>query len=99
MTSTAKVSVAIGRAELAWAKTLARLEGKSLSAVVTESLAERRRLAALAEVVAWMAEAQPPLTDDELRATHRELAAKRNRTKSARGPSKKSRTSTPRRRG
>ena len=53
---------------LAWAKTLARLEGKSLSAVVTESLAERRRLAALAEVVAWMAEAQPPLTDDELNA-------------------------------
>jgi hypothetical protein len=50
------------------AKTLARLEGKSLSAVVTESLAERRRLAALAEVVAWMGEAQPPLTDDELNA-------------------------------
>ena len=99
MASTAKVSVAIGRAELAWAKMLARVEGKSLSAVVTESLAERRRLAALAEVVAWMAEAQPPLTDDELRATHRELAAKRNRTKSARGPSKKSRASAPRRRG
>jgi hypothetical protein len=99
MTSTAKVSVAIGRAELAWARTLARLEGKSLSAVVTESLAERRRLAALAEVVAWMAEAQPPLTDDELNATQRELAARRNRAKGALGPSKKSRTSTPRRRG
>jgi hypothetical protein len=66
MTSTAKVSVAIGRAELAWAKTLARREGKSLSAVVTESLAERRRLTALAEVVVWMAEAQAPLTGDEL---------------------------------
>jgi|HubBroStandDraft_2_1064218.scaffolds.fasta_scaffold1100503_1 hypothetical protein len=98
MTSTAKVSVAIGRAELAWAKTLARIEGKSLSAVVTESLAERRRLAALAEIVAWMAEAQAPLTDDELNAAQRELAAKRSRTKGAR-QSKKSRTSTPRRRG
>ena len=96
MTSTAKVSVAIGRAELAWAKTLARREGKSLSAVVTESLAERRRLGALAEVVAWMAEAQPPLTDDELNAAQHELAA--NRTKRAPG-SKKSRTSVPRRRG
>ena len=70
--------------------------GKSLSAVVTESLAERRRLAALAEVVAWMAEAQPPHTDDELNAAQRELAAKRNRTKGARGP-KKSRASAPRR--
>jgi hypothetical protein len=30
MTSTAKVSVAIGRAELEWAKTLARREGKNL---------------------------------------------------------------------
>jgi len=99
VTSTAKVSVAIGRAELAWAKTLARLEGKSLSAAVTESLAERRRLAALAEVVAWMAEAQPPLTDDELNAARREFAARRNRTKSPRGQSTKSRTSTPRRRG
>jgi hypothetical protein len=99
MTSTAKVSVAIGRAELAWAKTLARIEGKSLSAVVTESLAERRRLAALAEIVAWMGEAQPPLTDDELNAAQRELAAKRSRTKGARGQSKKSRTSAPRRRG
>ncbi len=99
MTSTAKVSVAIGRAELAWAKTLARLEGKSLSAVVTESLAERRRLAALSEVVAWMAEAQPPLTDDELNGAQRELAARRNRAKGARVPGKKSRPSTPRRRG
>lgn len=81
MVSTAKVSVAIGRDELAWAKTLARREGKSLSAVVTESLAERRRLVALAEVVAWMEEGQPPLSDAELRVAQRELAAKRTRAK------------------
>jgi hypothetical protein len=97
MTSTAKVSVAIGRAELAWAKTLARREGKSLSAVVTESLAERRRLTALAEVVAWMAEAQPSLTDEELNAAQRELAAKRKSTKGAPELSTKSRTSRRRR--
>jgi hypothetical protein len=77
MTSTAKVSVAIGRAELAWARTLARREGKSLSAVVTESLAERRRLTALAEVVVWMAEAQAPLTDDELNAAQRAARPRR----------------------
>lgn len=81
MVSTAKVSVAIGRDELAWAKTLARSEGKSLSAVVTESLAERRRLVALAEVVAWMGEGQPALSDAELKVAQRELAAKRTRAK------------------
>jgi len=99
MTTTAKVSMAIGRAELEWAKTLARREGKSLSAIVTESLAERRRLAALAEVVAWMAEAQAPLTDDEVNAAQRELAAERKPAKGAPGRTKKSRRSMPRRRG
>ena len=76
MTATAKVSVAIGRDELAWAKTLARREGKSLSAVVTESLAERRRLEALADVVEWMGEGQPPLTAAELRGAQRALGAR-----------------------
>ena len=75
MASTAKVSVAIGRAELAWARAVARREGKSLSAVVTDSLAERRRLAALAEVVAWMGDGQPPLTERELDAARRALGA------------------------
>lgn len=77
MTLTTKVSVAIGREELAWAKTLARREGKSLSAIVTGSLAERRRLAALADVVAWMAEDEPPLSDAELGAAQRDLPASR----------------------
>jgi hypothetical protein len=40
--STANVSVAIGEDELAWARSVARREGKSLSAVLTESLAEKR---------------------------------------------------------
>lgn len=72
--STAKVSVAIGEDELAWARSVARREGKSLSAVVTESLAERRRLAALREVVSWMGEGQEPLSEEELAAANRELA-------------------------
>ena len=74
MTSTAKVSVAIGRTELAWAKTSARRQGKSLSMVVTESLAERRRLTALTEVVQWMGHGEPPLTDAEVRAALEALA-------------------------
>lgn len=75
--STAKVSVAIGEEELAWARALARREGKSLSAVLTESLAERRRLAALHEVVAWMGEGESPLSAAELAAARRALGAKR----------------------
>ena len=71
--STAKVSVAIGEDELAWARSVARREGKSLSAVLTESLAERRRLAALREVVAWMAEGEEPLSGAEVAAANREL--------------------------
>jgi hypothetical protein len=61
----AKVSLAIGEEELGWARTVARREGKSLSAVVTESLAARQRLEALGEVVAWMAGDQRPLSKAE----------------------------------
>ena len=77
MAATEKVSVAIGRDELVWAKALARREKKSLSAVLTEALAERRRLRALADVVAWMGEEQPALTKAELRAARRELDSRR----------------------
>lgn len=71
--STAKVSVAIGEEELHWARSVARREGKSLSAVVTESLAERRRLAALRDVVSWMGKGEEPLSKEELAAASREL--------------------------
>jgi hypothetical protein len=84
--STAKVSVAIGEDELAWARSVARREGKSLSAVLTESLAERRRLAALREVVRWMAKGQPPLSRQELASAERDLApaaSPRRRTRPA----------------
>jgi hypothetical protein len=83
--STAKVSVAIGEEELHWARSVARREGKSLSAVLTESLAERRRLAALREVVAWMGKGEEPLSKEELAAANRELgdvaAARPRRTR------------------
>lgn len=71
--ATAKVSVAIGEDELAWARSVARREGKSLSAVVTESLAERKRLAAMRDVLEWMGEGQPPLTREEIERAKKKL--------------------------
>jgi hypothetical protein len=73
---TAKVSVALGEDELEWARSVARREGKSLSAVLTESLAERRRLAALREVIDWMQKGEEPLSQDELAAANRELGTR-----------------------
>ena len=72
--STAKVSIAIGEEELAWARALARREGKSLSAIISESIAERRRLTALREVVEWMAIDQPPLSKSEIAIANAALA-------------------------
>jgi hypothetical protein len=91
--STAKVSVAIGEEELEWARSLARQEGKSLSAVLTESLAERRRLAALREVVAWMGNGAAPLSKEELATANVELGGA-SRARASRG----SRKPPPRRR-
>jgi hypothetical protein len=71
--STAKVSVAIGQAELAWARERAKEQGKSLSAVLTESLAEQKRLAALQDVLDWMGEGKAPLSDEELANASKEL--------------------------
>ena len=73
----AKVSVAIGEAELGWAKARARRERKSLSAVVTESLATQRRLEALADVVEWMSADQKPLTPAERRDAARQLRSRK----------------------
>lgn len=70
---TAKVSVAIDEDALEWARTVARREGKSLSAVVSESLAQQKRLAAMREVLNWMGEGKPPLTEAELEAARQEL--------------------------
>jgi hypothetical protein len=77
MAATAKVSVAIGNAELGWARERARRERKSLSAVVTEMLAAQRRLEALAEVVGWMSEGRRPLTKAEVAEAARELRSRR----------------------
>lgn len=77
MAATAKVSVAIGKAELSWAKTRAKRERKSLSAVVTETIAAQRRLEALRDVVEWMQAEQPPLEARELATASRELKSRK----------------------
>jgi hypothetical protein len=77
MAATAKVSVALGREELVWARARARRLGKSLSAVLTDTIAAQKRLEALGEVVAWMAEGQPPLTRVELTVASRTLRSRR----------------------
>lgn len=77
MGATAKVSVALGEVELRWARARARREGKSLSAIVTETLAAQRRLEALADVVEWMQEGQPPLTKAERHAADRLITSRR----------------------
>lgn len=77
MGTTAKVSMAIGRDELAWAKKQARRRGKSLSSVVTEALAEQRRREALEDVLEWMGEGKAPVSRGELESVRRELRSRK----------------------
>jgi len=72
MAATAKVSVAIGKSELAWVKARARREHKSVSAIVTDTLAAQRRLEALRDVVEWMQSEQPPLELHEIKRAARD---------------------------
>lgn len=77
MATTAKISVAVGQEELAWAKKVAKLRGKSLSAVVTEALAEQRRIEAMKDVLDWLSEGQPPLTSKERAAARRSIRSRK----------------------
>lgn len=93
--TTAKVSVAIGEPELAWARARARAQGKSLSALLTETIAEQKRLEAMREVLDWLGEGKPPLTQAEIDAGAAELGLARSSPKRKRGSRK---TSSSRRR-
>lgn len=75
--ATAKVSVAIGQAELGWARAEARAKGMSLSAVVTEKLAAQRRLEALGDVSDWMQHGQLAVTKAELAAATRAMRSRK----------------------
>lgn len=56
---------------------VARRDRKSVSAVVTESLAAQKRLEALGEVVAWMSEGQHPATKAERASARRALRSRK----------------------
>ena len=70
-----KLSVAVPRETAAWARRDARKLKKSLSAVVTEALEDRRRARAWAKF-RDAALGGEPLTSQELQAARRELAWK-----------------------
>ncbi|MBZ0251221.1 MAG: hypothetical protein K8F93_16320 [Burkholderiales bacterium] len=76
-----KVSLAIGREELAWARKRAKHEGRSVSSVLTEvvrlarqaEIERARRRDAWSEVLAWALEGQPPFSPEEHEDALREL--------------------------
>lgn len=92
---TSKVSVAIGDPELEWARARARAQGKSLSALLTETIAEQKRLEAMRNVLDWLGEGKPPLTRAEIDAAAEELGITRSSPKPKRRAPK---TSSARRR-
>jgi len=76
-----KVSIAIGREELAWVKRQARRSRSSVSAVLTEAarrmqeeeLRKERQRAAWAEYEVWAAKEHGPVTPEGIEAALREL--------------------------
>lgn len=78
-----KVSVAIGREDLEWARERADREGASLSSVLTAAIRATReregklakQRAALDTYIAWATKGKP-LTAKELEAARRELEGK-----------------------
>ena len=89
--SVGKISVAIGREELEWARSRAKREGTSLSAVLTEAArtvreqeARRKRQdAAWSEFVAWATDGQG-LAAEQLEDARRELSPGRRLRKATR---------------
>lgn len=79
-----KVTIAIGKAEYAWARKRAKREGRSVSAVLTAATREvaeaeakrERQQQAWAELQEWMLGGKPP-TAVELEAARRELDGER----------------------
>jgi Arc/MetJ-type ribon-helix-helix transcriptional regulator len=59
-----KVSVSLDESDLAWLRQQAKRRGKSLSAVVTESVRQARRERALDELLRWLD--APKLTLEQL---------------------------------
>lgn len=67
-----KLSLTLSKEDADWARKLAKSQGKSLSAVVSETIRERRQLQAWK---AWLTDSlgDEPLTESEREAARREL--------------------------
>lgn len=69
MAAVDKISISIDTELLRWAKDRAEQDGTSLSALIGDALAERRRLEALDEVIEWLG---GPASTEEVAAVLRE---------------------------
>lgn len=70
--ASARIRVALGEEELAWARARAKRLKTSISAVVAEAIRERRRAEASREVLDWLLEVNPRATSAELEEIERE---------------------------
>lgn len=71
MSTVQKISVSVGREELAWARRRARLQGTSLSAVVSDALLRQRRADAGLGLLAELGTSD--ITLEDLQALRAEL--------------------------
>lgn len=74
MARTEKLSLALPKETLVWARERAKAAGVSLSAAIAEVLDRQRRHEAWEEWLAEAMEGEPPFTQEELDAAGRELA-------------------------
>jgi hypothetical protein len=70
--TTEKLSVALGRDELSWVKKRAKKLRASVSSVITEAVRQARQVEARREVLGWLLEGQPAISDAERRRVERE---------------------------
>ena len=86
MANVEKVSVAIAREDLEWARAQAAKDGRSFSAVLGDAIRAWRRAQAQREVLAWLGEGEPPITSAERSALGRELRGRPARRPRSRKP-------------
>jgi hypothetical protein len=72
MASTEKLSVALGSDELSWVKKRAKRLRASVSSVITEAVRQAKQIEARREVLDWLIEDQPAITNAERKRVERE---------------------------
>jgi hypothetical protein len=72
MANTEKLSVALGSDELSWVKKRAKRLGASASSVIADAVRQAKEIEARREVLGWLLEDQPAITDAERKRVDRE---------------------------